>query len=490
MKHALCILLFLCMLTTLAAAAESPEDEAQRCVRVGPIINGFTWVTISEDENGMRGFIIDAYGNRLYEEPYGMSEEYFQEGLVTVRKDGRAGCIDEKGQVVIPFDWDRISSFYHGAAIARRDKQEALISRTGKILTPFTSGTGFLDGFDDILARNPELDLDLFILSHDGKETLYRSTGEELVTVDRVESYAYLDYTRKSESMRLDTDMLRVIDGGKYGYLNQQGEWAIPAQFTSAFPFSDGLAAVQSENGRQYHLIDKQGRTIAELPENYTVQGICCEGKLIVTDARGWWGYAGQSGQVVLPCQWENAGYFSEGRAVVKKDGKYGIIDPAGELITPCKWEWVRLCPDGYAVVKAENNEGVLTRDGQSALPCEYCYLNYLGEDAFSFADHYQIPARSLAEIVANAENYGIINARGEILSPAQWNSVFLLPGDKYIEVFRYGGSVQGKIGYLDHQGRVVVPCEYDHGYFSEGYFTLRKDGYLTILDEQGNRTF
>ena len=478
------------MLTSLTAFAENPETDAHACTDFGPVYDGFTWMSISEDEDRMRGYIIDVHGNRLSEDPYEISNRYFNEGLVTVWKDGRAGCIDENGQVVIPFEWDDIWNFHHGAAIARRDKQEALISRTGKILTPFTSGTGFLDGFDDILARNPELNLDLFILAHDGKETLYRSTGEELVTVDRVESFVYCDYADKSESMCLDTDMLLVQDGGKYGYLNQQGEWVIPAQYAKAFPFSDGLAAVQSENGRQYHLIDKQGHTVAELPESFTVQGICCEGKLIITDAKGWWGYADQSGQVVLPCQWENAGYFSGGRAVIKKDGKYGIIDPTGELITPCKWDWVQLCPDGYAVVKAESNEGVLTRDGQSALPCEYCNLHYLGEDAFSFADHYRIPARSAAEIVANAENYGIINARGEILSPAQWNSVFLLSGDKYIRVYQHDESEHGRIGYLDHQGRVVVPCEYDDGYFSEGYFTLRKDGYLTILDEQGNRTF
>ena len=487
MKKALCILLLFCLLTGLSAVAETLEDEAHRCIDFGPIINGFTWISVSDDENGTRGFIIDPFGNRLSDEPYEISNRYFSDGLVTVWKDGRAGCIDEKGQVVIPFEWNSINDFYHGAAIARRDGQEMLINRSGEILVSYTLQHTFSDGFDETLARTPAADCGLFILHHDDQDTLYRATGEEVVTVDQVEGLSYYYLARLNERKYLNADILLVQDGGKYGYLNNQGEWIIPAQYIEAFPFSDGLAAVLPETGGQYLLIDRQGHTIAELPENCTVKGTYREGKIPVMDAHGRWGYADQNGQLVLPCQWEEAECFFEGRAVVKKDRKYGIIDPSGELITPCKWEWVRLCPDGYAVVKAENNEGVLTQDGQLALPCEYCRLEYLGDGAFSFANHYQVPIYAMSE---NTVKYGLVHVSGKILSPAQWSSLFQLTGDKYTEVTRRDESGQYKTGYLDHQGHVIIPCEYDDGYFQGGYFILSKNGYLTILDEQGNRTF
>ena len=118
MKRAFCILLVLCMLTSLTAFAENPETDAHTCTDFGPVYGGFTWMSISEDGDRMRGYIIDVYGNRLSEDPYEISNRYFNEGLVTVWKDGRAGCIDENGQVVIPFEWDDIWNFHHGAAIA------------------------------------------------------------------------------------------------------------------------------------------------------------------------------------------------------------------------------------------------------------------------------------------------------------------------------------------------------------------------------------
>lgn len=46
------------------------------------------------------------------------------------------------------------------------------------------------------------------------------------------------------------------------------------------------------------------------------------------------------------------------------------------------------------------------------------------------------------------------------------------------------------KTGFVDKNGKEVIPCEYDEAAYGEGYFALIKDEYLTILDKNLNRVF
>ncbi|MFT9850591.1 WG repeat-containing protein, partial [Aneurinibacillus sp. REN35] len=45
---------------------------------------------------------------------------------------------------------------------------------------------------------------------------------------------------------------------GVFGYLNAKGEFAIPAQYSQGYAFSNGLAAVELDDGFAY--IDKSGK--------------------------------------------------------------------------------------------------------------------------------------------------------------------------------------------------------------------------------------
>ena len=59
------------------------------------------------------------------------------------------------------------------------------------------------------------------------------------------------------------------------------------------------------------------------------------------------------AGQVVIPCQWEDAGSFNEGLAYVKDDNdKYGFIDMSGRVVIPCQWESAGFFNEGLAPVK------------------------------------------------------------------------------------------------------------------------------------------
>jgi len=48
--------------------------------------------------------------------------------LIVVGKDGKYGCIDKNGKVVIPFIYDNIIGFTDGLSKVRKDKKIGLIN--------------------------------------------------------------------------------------------------------------------------------------------------------------------------------------------------------------------------------------------------------------------------------------------------------------------------------------------------------------------------
>jgi len=90
-----------------------------------------------------------------------------------------------------------------------------------------------------------------------------------------------------------------VKEGGKWGYVNREGEVAIEAKYDQAEAFREGLAVV-------------------EMGEGFPVRG---------------WGYIDRRGEAVIAPQFEGAGPSAEGLVRVKMDGRWGYIDHRGEFI-------------------------------------------------------------------------------------------------------------------------------------------------------------
>lgn len=75
---------------------------------------------------------------------------------------------------------------------------------------------------------------------------------------------------------------------GKYGYINDKGQYIAEPIYTEAFSFSEGLAPV------------KVGEK---------------------------WGYLDKTGKMLISPQYDYANWFWEGLAAVKKGEKYGYIN-------------------------------------------------------------------------------------------------------------------------------------------------------------------
>ena len=66
--------------------------------------------------------------------------------------------------------------------------------------------------------------------------------------------------------------------------------------------------------------------------------------------------------------QFEQAGNFSEGLAVVQVRGSWGFIDKTGRLVIEPKYEWCCGFSEGVAVVMKSNEVLLIDESGQTIL--------------------------------------------------------------------------------------------------------------------------
>ena len=154
------------------------------------------------------------------------------------------------------------------------------------------------------------------------------------------------------------------------------------------------------------------------------------------------------SAKVIVPCYWEYAHDFSEGLAAVKdKNDKWGFIDTSGELVIPCRWESVEDFHQGVARVMFDDRQcGYIDRRGMAAFPGRWgCCGSFNSE--------------GLAYVYDGDYDYdGFIDKSGNLVIPTtQWEDE-----RSFSEGLAAVCDKNGKWGYIDTKGSLVVPCEID----------------------------
>ena len=142
----------------------------------------------------------------------------------------------------------------------------------------------------------------------------------------------------------------------------------------------------------------------------------------------------------MIPCEWEDAGYFYEGFACVKKEEKWGYIDTTGKLVIPCEWDWSATFDNGLTWVRKDRKWGCIDTTGKIVVPCELDCVYYGEFDGLH-------------------------------------NGLSCVEKDE-------------KYGCVDTTGKFVIPCEHDELVCAKTHFFALKNGYLTIYDLEGKRVF
>ncbi len=240
--------------------------------------------------------------------------------------------------------------------------------------------------------------------------------------------------------------------------------------FVDITPFSDGYA-LAAEKDQPISVVNYKGEVIATLAKNIKYASPFSEGLAFVETTDGKYGYIDTKGEMVISTKYDNAGYFSDGCAMVSvSDGgidRVSIIDKNGETVFKFdtgKYQNYGTWSNGYLVVKLDDQAVVLNKKGEKV--CK------LGQYVNSRYDSDLWTDGKLA-IYYDGDSYGLKNFDGETVVRAKYDGIFMIYG-------RIVCTKDDKWGMINADGEEVMPFDY------KSLLPLSADRFLT---EEGNKT-
>ncbi|MCL2772366.1 MAG: WG repeat-containing protein [Oscillospiraceae bacterium] len=229
---------------------------------------------------------------------------------------------------------------------------------------------------------------------------------------------------------------------------------------------------------------------------------------LICVSKNGKWGYIDKNGEVVIPLIYDFADFFSEGLAAVCKDGKWGYIDKNGEVVIPLIYDFADYFNGGVAYILSGNNVGYIDKTGEVVVLLKYSsYISYLGDGLilvynddenetviedidsgnviFRYDSISSFGENGLAAASKDGK-WGFINKKGEVVIPLVYDTarnfsdglaaVGMIDDTNATLLPTWRNSWYYKYGYIDTTGKLVIPMIYNSAYdFSEGAAVVLK---------------
>lgn len=257
-------------------------------------------------------------------------------------------------------------------------------------------------------------------------------------------------------------------DGDRYGFRRYDGTVIAPNIYKHVGTFTNGYCKVWLEEN-QCGLLDSTGRVV--VPCEYNDLDYPAENRILVA-RDGLFGYTDLDGQVVIPLQYPSASPFSEGKAVavVFVDSFFvacTYIDTLGRRLMEPVFQNAMPYRDGVAAIRRYDRWGFIDHTGREVLPTVYEVLSLPDHGVFFAGDDYSVALFSRETMKPITKQVYTINS---------------LVRDGRLHVVR-----DGKHGFLDLQGKEVIPCRYDEaGDFAQGRAMVRMGDRYGIIDTTG----
>lgn len=254
-------------------------------------------------------------------------------------------------------------------------------------------------------------------------------------------------YENGMNAVMLYPASINTVEGAKWGYINEKGRLAIEPIYDRADDFQDnGLAAVTREN--RTGLIDSSGKYVVYPVYNEIDR--FHEGRAIALDDQGY-AVLDERGNVFFRNK-NFVGNFEDGRAVfaVVTNNKwlYGYIDINGNTVIQPIYESAGNFNEGRAVVKqGDGKYALIDRKGSVLRTFNYAFVGDYAEGLMTFKQ-------------TDQGKFGYIDETGKIVIPAQFSMAMAFNDGR--AVVNTAEDYSNKYGLIDRKGRFVIRPEYN----------------------------
>lgn len=343
---------------------------------------------------------------------------WYEEDVLKVKKDGKYGLINLKGNIVLNCEYDDIYTL-------KRIENSLIVEKNGKL--------GLVDNNGRVII-----------------EANYAEINP--LGTDNLDGYI----TKNQE--------------GKYGVIGASKEHKLASNYEKIEPIVGDNLFVITEGGKQ-KLINSNGTTILE--EGFDkITGILKGSKKIIYVKDNLYGVMSTDGLVLIENKYENLTELESGYLVAKQDGKCGIIDAENNVKLYFNYNSINYNEELKIYIAEDtdfkssiiNNEFEVKLIGiLSELNTTSKYIKMYINDEYKYYDLYFEEKTNTEVLKGNTlylsqknGKYGYVNAEGEVIVDYIYNDATEQNQFGYVAV-----QQNGKWGSLDSEGKVVIKPTY-----------------------------
>lgn len=407
------------------------------------------------EEKGKLG-LVDYEGNKLTNAIYEKVESLKgKPGCILVKKDGQYGVLDSYGNVIIDIKYNSVKSDEFCS------ETEGYL-RTGYIVTEKTNSGiiyGYIDYNGEILVE-PKYENITRALEYQNEDDIYlifMERGKKGVIKNKKviikSKYQAINYYDQS-------DVFIVNKNGKYGFYDSEGDEILKPEFSTYSIAGDYISVRKDENTLLY---DLHGNLVNS--NNYrSISETGNPAYFIAQDEHGYYSIISKDAEIKN--NYTNITYaFDNFFVFTTEEGLYGILDLYSGIEVEAEYEFITVLENAKALeARKEATVDIYSKDIEKVLTIENGIVESVNKD--------------YTAIYSNSE-LEYINREGKIVSNTE---VY-----KDYKLYSYKAE-DGKWGYKDASGNVVVDCRYDlvTELNQYGFAGIYQEGKWGVIDASG----
>jgi hypothetical protein len=303
----------------------------------------------------------------------------------------------------------------------------------------------------------------------------------------------------QTDSKLLTDELIPCRNGYLWGYANRNKQLIIPAKYSKAELFANGLAKVAvggpNETDRKYGFINTKGEEIIELKYNDVGEFVNnLTWFSMYSDGILKYGVINRKGEILVPATYHSAIIFKNGITKValyelprrsSLNDKYGLLDVNGEILVPLKYSFISNFVNNLAVVVIDGKYGIIDEKGNEVIPPMYdgliSYMGFPILDQKSFSE-----GLIAAKITQNGSSkWGFIDLENKVVAPFKYEIVSNFDDGLATVGEKIANKTAVNYGFINKKGEEIIPPKYDlANKFNEGLSKVILNGNTRFIDK------
>lgn len=430
-------------------------------------------------------------------EPKPEEETVAKTAYFSAYQNGKWGVINQVGSEIIPFTYDEmiiVPDSTKDVFITMSDidfnqgtYKTKVLNKKGEEIYKGYELVEAIDNYD--IAQNLWYEKNVLKVKKDGKYGLINFNGVEILECK------YDEIT----SLKGTTNSLVLKKDGKIGLATNVGDVVVPVEYKEVKAFgqeySDGYIVVNEDNKQGLIASNKKTALEVKYEEIKPVSGngmyvVKEDGKLkVINEAK----------ETILENEFDDVLQIEGDNLILKRGDKVGAITKAKEEKVPFEYQELKMIGSNYYIAKKDEKYGIIDGTNQTIVEFQYTNMNQRKDTDFVEAEkdatqtdiynkEMQLKLTGIISEVNTQKGYIAIRVEGE-----QKYYNFKFEEKEAKDIFTnhtlFLVKKDGKYGYEDKNGNLVVDCIYDDAKEQNdyGYCSVKKGNVWGSLNKEGN---